>query len=107
MKRVALSLNGPERVRDALDLRVREGRAKGFPVERASLAAHLLATALRVDGVKLDEGKAFFRATVGLLGELRPMVPALRERVAANLRAEGFAEDAVVRFLGLLELEDE
>jgi hypothetical protein len=41
-KRIPLSLNVPRALRDALDRRVEEGRAQGFPVERAALAVAAL-----------------------------------------------------------------
>lgn len=106
MKRVALSLNVPESVRDALDLRVKEGRAKGFPVERASLAAHILETALRLDGLREGEPKLVVRAMTALLGELASIVPGIVGRVEASLRSTGLAKDRIDAVMGALEVND-
>jgi hypothetical protein len=46
VKRVPLSLNVPPSVVAALDRRVEEGRAQGFPVDRAPLAVVMLERAL-------------------------------------------------------------
>ena len=54
VKRVPITLNITLETREALDRKVAEGRAKGFPVERASLAAHLLSVAVSGSAVDVE-----------------------------------------------------
>lgn len=106
VKRIPISLNISPAAREALDLRVREGHAKGFPVERAALATKLIETALRLDGLREGEPRAVVRAMTALLGEIRPMVPGLAGRVEAALRGAGLAEDRVKFMMKTMEVSD-
>ena len=106
VKRIPISLNISPAAREALDLRVREAHAKGFPTERAALATKFLETALRLDDRREGEPIAVVRAMTALLGEIRPMVPGLAGRVEAALRAAGLAEDRIAFMTKTLEVDD-
>ena len=69
VKRVPLSLNVPPSVIAALDRRVEEGRAQGFPVDRAPLAVVMLERAL-AGGAPSPGGRV-------------PMTPAVADALSA------------------------
>ena len=71
VKRVPITLNITLETREALDRKVAEGRAKGFPVERASLAAHLLSVAVSGSTVDVEALEAVAAKLDMLLGLLR------------------------------------
>ena len=97
VKRVPITLNITLETREALDRKVAEGRAKGFPVERASLAAHLLSVAVSGSTVdvealeevagKLEAGAAHVRKRGSISGQAIEEMAVKLEDLAQAVRA--------------------
>ena len=95
--RFQMTVRLPDEVRVALDRRVDELRARGAPVERASLAAHLLSTvvsgstvdveALEEVAGKLEAGAAHVRKRGSISGQAIEEMAVKLEDLAQAVRA--------------------